>query len=294
MLLYFIIQIKKVNKNKKNIINIYLMFIDSQLLINRNKFQGIEKFITCSICEGIVNIPYECLECQNNFCKNCIEKWKIKNNNCPFRCKEINFIHNRFLENILSELLKFKCEKECDEIITYKNINKHYNGECKNILNFDYKEKFEELSLEFAKLTVKNEELLEKNKELKRITDEAIADKNYMEQRFGDIKNQKLIYKKELKESRKELDELKKNYKKNGGEDKNDLSSKSFIEIKNECKNLKNINYQLNNKIKTIEIENKNLKSQNKELKKKNQKLKDFLDNEEIDYYNEDEDENDF
>ena len=168
------------------------MFIDSQLLINKNKFKGIEKFILCPICEGIVNIPYECLECQNNFCKNCIEKWKLKNNNCPFRCKELNLIHNRFLENILSELLKFKCDKEFDEINNYKDIDKHYNGKCKNIVNYYYKEKFEELSLEFT-LTFKCEDLIEKNKDLINKANDAISEKDNILERFKSVKNQKKI-----------------------------------------------------------------------------------------------------
>ena len=260
------------------------MFIDSQLLINKNKFKGIEKFILCPICEGIVNIPYECLECQNNFCQNCIEKWKLKNNNCPFRCKEFNLIHNRFLENILSELLKFRCDKECDEIINYKDINKHYNGECKNIVNYDYKEKFEEISLEFTKLTVKYENLIESNKDLKEKTNEAIREKKNMMERFDSIKNQKILYKNELEKLNKEK------------KMSNKISNKISNDINKDLKNLNSELYskidKLNNTIKLINKENSELKFNNKELKKENLKLKELLEN---DYYEEDyDDENDF
>ena len=260
------------------------MFIDSQLLINKNKFKGIEKFILCPICEGIVNIPYECLECQNNFCKNCIEKWKLKNNNCPFRCKEFNLIHNRFLENILSELLKFRCDKECDEIINYKDINKHYNGECKNIVNYDYKEKFEEISLEFTKLTVKYENLIESNKDLKEKTNEAIREKNNILERFDSIKNQKILYKNELEKLNKEK------------KMSNKISNKISNDINKDLKSLNSELYskidKLNNTIKLINKENSELKFNNKELKKENLKLKELLEN---DYYEEDyDDENDF
>ena len=260
------------------------MFIDSQLLINKNKFKGIEKFILCPICEGIVNIPYECLECQNNFCQNCIEKWKLKNNNCPFRCKEFNLIHNRFLENILSELLKFRCDKECDEIINYKDINKHYNGECKNIVNYDYKEKFEEISLEFTKLTVKYENLVESNKDLMEKTNEAIREKKNMMERFDSIKNQKILYKNELEKLNKEK------------KMSNKISNKISNDINKDLKNLNSELYskidKLNNTIKLINKENSELKFNNKELKKENLKLKELLEN---DYYEEDyDDENDF
>ena len=251
------------------------MFIDSQLLINKNKFKGIEKFILCPICEGIVNIPYECLECQNNFCKNCIEKWKLKNNNCPFRCKELNLIHNRFLENILSELLKFKCDKECDEIINYKDIDKHYNGECKNIVNYDYKEKFEDLSLEFTKLSLKCENLIETNKDLIIKANDAISEKNNILERFESMKNQKILYK-------KELDKLNKLNKEIKIEDKKEynLEKEKYEFLKKE-----NIHYnskleQLNDTIKKINQENLELKSKIKELKKKNEKLKEIINNE--------------
>ena len=251
------------------------MFIDSQLLINKNKFKGIEKFILCPICEGIVNIPYECLECQNNFCKNCIEKWKLKNNNCPFRCKELNLIHNRFLENILSELLKFKCDKECDEIINYKDIDKHYNGECKNIVNYDYKEKFEDLSLEFTKLSLKCEDLIEKNKDLIIKANDAISEKNNILERFESMKNQKILYKKELDKLNKLNKEIKIKDKK-----EYNLEKEKYEFLKKE-----NIHYnskieQLNDTIKKINQENLELKSKIKELKKKNEKLKEIINNE--------------
>ena len=263
------------------------MFIDSQLLINKNKFKGIEKFILCPICEGIVNIPYECLECQNNFCKNCIEKWKLKNNNCPFRCKEFNLIHNRFLENILSELLKFRCDKECDEIINYKDINKHYNGECKNIVNYDYKEKFEEISLEFTKLTVKYENLIESNKDLKEKTNEAIREKNNILERFDSIKNQKILYKNELNKLNKE----KKNAK-NANDDINIELKKLNSELNIKIGNLNNTIKLINKENIELKSKNKELKQKNKELKQENIKLKELLENE---YYEEDyDDENDF
>ena len=254
-MLYFIIQNKIINKNLK-FFNYLLMFIDSQLLINKNKFKGIEKYILCPICEGIVNIPYECLECQNNFCKNCIEKWKLKNNNCPFRCKELNLIHNRFLENILSELLKFKCDKECDEIINYKDIDKHYNGLCKNIVNYDYKEKFEELSLEFTKLTLKCEDLIEKNKDLTNKTNEAITEKNNILTRFESMKNQKKLYKNELEKLNKEKKEIKKKEK-----EIVNIANKHNKEDFGMITKMNSTIEQLNDSIKKINKENSELKS---------------------------------
>ena len=130
------------------------MFLDSSLLVNQKKLEGIEKDITCPICQGIVNDPYFCKKCQNNFCNNCINKWKTNNSKCPFRCKEPEYINNLFLKKILNELLKFKCEKKCDEIISYKDINTHYEN-CKNE---DFKEKYFESAtqVEILKIQIEN------------------------------------------------------------------------------------------------------------------------------------------
>ena len=70
------------------------MYLDSSLLVNQKKFEGIEKDITCPICQGILNIPYFCNKCQNNFCNICINKWKEKNQKCPFRCESPEYIEN--------------------------------------------------------------------------------------------------------------------------------------------------------------------------------------------------------
>ena len=116
------------------------MYLDSSLLINQQKLEGIEKDITCPICQGIINDPYFCNICQNNFCKNCINKWQLNNPKCPFRCINPEYISNRFLKKILNELIKFKCPKKCDEIISYKDMNSHYEN-CKNE---DFKDRYYE------------------------------------------------------------------------------------------------------------------------------------------------------
>ena len=107
------------------------MYLDTSLLVNSKKFEGIEKDITCPICQGIINDPYFCNKCQNNFCSKCINKWKYNNAKCPFRCLSPIYIQNKFLTRIFSELLKFKCQKGCDEIISYNNISTHFEN-CKN------------------------------------------------------------------------------------------------------------------------------------------------------------------
>ena len=144
------------------------MFLDNSLLINQQKFEGIEKDITCPICQGILNDPYFCTKCQNNFCYKCINKYKLNNKKCPFRCKNANYIKNLFLNKIFSELLKFKCSKGCDEIIPYKEVNIHYEN-CKKE---DFKEKYLESATQVEILKVQIEDYKDMEKELEAIQNE--------------------------------------------------------------------------------------------------------------------------
>ena len=161
------------------------MFLDSSLLISHKKFETIEKDITCPICQGILNDPYFCNKCQNNFCDNCINKYKVKNNQCPFRCKNPEYINNLFLKRILNELLKFKCQKGCEEVISYKDVNNHYE----NCPKEDFKEKYLECltTVEILKLQIEDfndiknqlDEEIERNKELENELEEIRETKNY-------------------------------------------------------------------------------------------------------------------
>ena len=138
------------------------MYLDTSLLLNSKKFEGIEKDITCPICQGIINDPYFCNKCQNNFCSKCINKWKYNNAKCPFRCLSPIYIQNKFLTRIFSELLKFKCQKGCDEIISYNNISTHFEN-CKNE---NFKEKYYESATKVEILKVQLEDLNDIKEEL--------------------------------------------------------------------------------------------------------------------------------
>ena len=212
------------------------MYLDSSLLINQQKLEGIEKDITCPICQGIINDPYFCNNCQNNFCKNCINKWQLNNPKCPFRCINPEYINNRFLNKILNELIKFKCPKNCDEIISYKDVNTHYEY-CKNE---DFKEKYYEnaTQVEILKVQIENykdienelDEVKERNNELENELEEIEGNKNKLEYEIYEIK--------EINEN-----------------------------LENEIENVRDENYEL-------EKENENLTMQNKELSKQIESVK--------------------
>ena len=44
-------------------------------------------FFTCSICTMVVKEPVECAACEILLCKQCFDKWKLNNGNCPKECK---------------------------------------------------------------------------------------------------------------------------------------------------------------------------------------------------------------
>ena len=181
------------------------MFLDTSLLVNQKKFEGIEKDITCPICQGILNIPYFCNKCQNNFCNICINQWKEKNPKCPFRCESPEYIENKFLLRIFSELIKFKCEKGCEKIISYNEINTHFEN-CKNE-NFKDKYYEEATKVEILKVQMEDyndlkEELENTKNELEEITEQ----KNDLENQLEEAQDEQKRLDDELNERIEELE----------------------------------------------------------------------------------------
>ena len=137
------------------------MFEDSSLLIEHKKFQDIEKDIMCPICLDILNEPFLCNKCQNNFCNNCITKWKINNSKCPICCTYADYIYNRLLKNIIPVLLRYINEKDNNkhEVEDVKEANILQNKKLK-------KTKIKKMQNEINKLKEANANLRKKNNEL--------------------------------------------------------------------------------------------------------------------------------
>ncbi len=119
-------------------------------------FKSIEDEITCSICSGIKQNPIMCIKCQNSFCSNCIDDWKKKSNECPFKCPNPEYTLCRIVKNLLSKL-NFKCKNDCGEIIPFDKLNSHYESDCKKI---DSKEAYKNLSLKYNQLETKYNKLM--------------------------------------------------------------------------------------------------------------------------------------
>ena len=127
---------------------------------NKEYFQNVKSVVLCNYCHSIVNQPFECLECQNVFCKNCALKLNEKDKGCPFKCKNFELRESKLLKNILSAL-KFNCKNKCGKIISYDDLKDHYDEE-EGKLNI-YKEKCEKLENEIKDLKNKYELLYKFN-----------------------------------------------------------------------------------------------------------------------------------
>lgn len=133
-----------------------------EYVIKDDFYKSIEDEITCSICSNIKRNPMMCIKCQNSFCSNCIEDWKKKSYNCPFKCINPEYTLCRIVKNLLSKL-NFKCKNNCGEIIPFDKLNNHLEFECQKI---DFKEKNKNLLIKYNQLELKYNKLQKSFKSL--------------------------------------------------------------------------------------------------------------------------------
>ena len=131
------------------------MYLDKADIVNREECKAIENAIICTICDGVVVDPLQCVVCENLFCRSCIEQWEKRSKSCPFKCQNFKLKENKMMNNILKNV-KFKCSNGCDMIIPYDEIKEHYNGKCPKI---DYKPKYQKALEEFENLKIQKEKL---------------------------------------------------------------------------------------------------------------------------------------
>ena len=102
------------------------------------------KFIQCKICMNLLNDPYDCLCCNQTFCKSCIINYIKTNNKCPYsEFFEDNKekINNNNIKELMNQIkpsssnfnrviqsLKFYCpnkEKGCDDELNIEEVSEH-------------------------------------------------------------------------------------------------------------------------------------------------------------------------
>ena len=103
-------------------------FIREDTIVEDAIYSCFKESVTCPICSNILINPLMCMNCQNVYCKKCIDGWSKKDNKCPNRCENPNYKPSVEKNNILSKL-KFKCQK-CGEEILYDNVKSHIES-CK-------------------------------------------------------------------------------------------------------------------------------------------------------------------
>ena len=80
----------------------------------------------CTLCKNILIKPVMCMKCQKVYCKNCIDKWKEKNEKCPDGCDSPDYQNSLAKIEILSKF-KFMCPN-CGQDILYNDVEKHPNS----------------------------------------------------------------------------------------------------------------------------------------------------------------------
>jgi len=90
-------------------------------------------FLKCKFCHNILNNPYTCRECGENFCKKCLKEDSKNVNIClNLDCmKELDAFQNKCLEDRLNNIqIRCPVNEECKEILEIKKIKEHLI-ECK-------------------------------------------------------------------------------------------------------------------------------------------------------------------
>lgn len=100
------------------------MFINSELIVNKEVYIQIKSLVTCCICDGIVINPKACKTCLNIFCGACIDLFISENQSCPFDCKFLEFFNpkSKSIKNNLDKLI-FLCK--CNQKFNYNDFINH-------------------------------------------------------------------------------------------------------------------------------------------------------------------------
>jgi len=103
-------------------------YINETNLIKNEIYKAFKDSILCQICTGIMIEPMMCMNCQNVYCKECIEHWTILDKKCPNRCLNPNYKKSLAMGQLLSKL-NFQCKK-CNNTYMYDEMIKHYYSDC--------------------------------------------------------------------------------------------------------------------------------------------------------------------
>ena len=148
---------------------------------NDNILNLLTKFIQCKICLNLLNDPYDCLCCNQTFCKSCIINYIQANNKCPFseffsNQQDKKYNTNNNINDLMKKIkpsssnftkviqsLKFYCqnkEKGCNAELNIEEIFEH-----EKICKFNNNRNNDNINNSSKKQIKKNEnEIQRKNK----------------------------------------------------------------------------------------------------------------------------------
>ena len=104
-------------------------YINEETIIKNETFNSFQDLIICQICQCIMLEPVMCMNCQNYYCKKCIDDWQKKSKKCPNRCENPNY-KSVIERNRLITKMKFKCTKGCGAEILFDDLKNHYSSNC--------------------------------------------------------------------------------------------------------------------------------------------------------------------
>ena len=103
-------------------------YFSDDCIIEDNLYLAIKDLITCPLCSKILKEPYMCSECQNAYCKKCLENYSNLER-CPNDNKNTKFSHCIQKNDLLSKL-KYRC-KNCLKEVVQTDIQFHLKSNCK-------------------------------------------------------------------------------------------------------------------------------------------------------------------
>ena len=106
------------------------MDLDINKVFNTDVLATIKDVIICCICTGILYNPQQCSVCENNFCLDCISKWRKSRNSCPMKCENFIFKESSKLVKKMLNKLQFTCLNNCTSTLNYTDLFNHLNYEC--------------------------------------------------------------------------------------------------------------------------------------------------------------------
>ena len=104
-------------------------YFSDDCVVEDTLYISLKDLITCPLCSKIFKEPYMCNECQQVYCKKCLQqdsKLKI----CPKEKKRSTFSLSKNKNELVSQI-KYRC-KNCLEEVIQSDIKAHLKKSCEH------------------------------------------------------------------------------------------------------------------------------------------------------------------